>query len=244
MGLRRAVLFAALAVAGPTLAATPVDLQLVLAVDVSRSIDSYEHQLQREGYAAALTSPEVLRAIRGGGLGRIAVTYVEWSGSGEAAALVGWTEIGDHAQASAFAEKLMTIPRRFFGGTSISTAIDFSAGLFADSGFDSGRSVIDVSGDGTNNSGRPSQDARDDAVKAGITINGLAIINDRPSRWPGPEPPLDWFYTHHVIGGPGAFLIVVKGFETFAESIAKKLVREIAGVPHDEQRQTALGLSE
>jgi len=233
-------LSAALAFAGQAFAAgTPVDLQLVLAADVSRSIDSFEHQLQREGYAAALTSPEVLRAIKGGAVGRIAVTYVEWSGANEAAVLVGWTVIGEGDSAAGFAERLIAAPRRFIGATSISGAIDFSARLFADSGYEAGRTVIDVSGDGANNSGRPSQDARDDAVKAGITISGLAIINDRPSRAPWPEPPLDWFYTTNVIGGPGAFLVVVKGFETFAESITKKLVREIAEAPAASHAQTA-----
>jgi hypothetical protein len=234
------VLLAALAFAGQAFAAgPPVDLQLVLAADVSRSIDSFEHQLQREGYAAALTSPEVLRAIKGGAMGRIAVSYVEWSGTGEAAVLVDWTVIGERESAAGFAERLIAAPRRFFGATSISGAIDFSARLLSDSGFEAARTVIDVSGDGANNSGRPSQDARDDAVRAGITINGLAIINDRPSRAPWPEPPLDWFYTNNVIGGPGAFLVVVKGFETFAESITKKLVREIAEVPSSRHPQTA-----
>lgn len=209
----------------------PVDLVLVLAADVSRSIDSVEHDLQRQGYAAALTSAAVLKAIRGGMTGAIAISYVEWSGAREQAVIVDWSVIDTDAAAARFADALRSRPRSFFGSTSISGAIDFSVGHFAASGVEGPRKVIDVSADGTNIQGRPVAMARDDAVRQGVTINGLAIINDRPSRLPWPEPPLDRHFIEEVIGGPGAFLEVVRGFETFADSIRKKLVREIANAP-------------
>ena len=209
---------------------TAVDLELVLAVDASRSIDGFEYDLQRKGYIAALTSPRVLRAIGSGPLGRIAVAYVEWSGTMEQATLVKWAVIGDPATASRFAEALKDAPRYFYDGTSISGAIDYSARLFAENGIQGTRRVIDISADGVNNRGRPAAMARDDAVAAGIAINGLAIINDRPSRPAGIEPALDSFFIEHVIGGPGAFVMVVEGFESFGSVITRKLIREIAGV--------------
>lgn len=206
----------------------PVDLELVLAVDASRSIDDFEYKLQREGYIKALTDPEVLRAVTSGMLRRIAVTYVEWAGEDEQAALVGWTVIDGPEAAARFAAALMAEPRRFFGRTSISAAIDRAAPMFDGNGIEGTRRVIDVSGDGPNNRGRAPEAARDDAVRAGITINGLAIVNDRPSRARWDMERVDDHYRNRVIGGPGAFMMVVKDFQSFAEGIRRKLIREIA----------------
>lgn len=217
---------------GAAWAAGPaVDLTLVLAADVSRSIDSVEHTLQREGCAEALTSADVLRAIRSGMIGAIAVTYIEWSGEGERAVIAPWAVIRDQASAEAFVRQLREKPRALYGSTSISGGIDFAVGLIERSGFESTRRTIDVSGDGINVSGRAVEEARDDAVKKRITVNGLPIVNDRPSRPPWPEPPIDGYYRDHVIGGPGAFFVVAKDFASFAEAIRHKLVREISGLP-------------
>jgi hypothetical protein len=223
---------AVLAVCGASPAAAAeieVDLALVLAVDASRSIDSYEYDLQRRGYLAALTDARVLDAIRSGPNGAIAITYLEWSGPGEQEVLVDWRVVRDAATASAFANDLRVSERRLYDGTSISGAIDAAAGMFGESGIAATRRAIDVSADGTNNRGRPAHLARDDAVKAGITINGLAIINERPSRFGRAEPPLEQYMKDNVIGGPGAFLLVVNDFESFGEAILKKLILEISG---------------
>jgi len=229
--LRRAGLAAVLIlVAGPVRADIKVDLELVLAVDASRSIDEFEYRLQRMGYAKALTHPAVVGAITSGPLKRIALSYVEWSGAFQQATLVGWTVIDSKAGAAAFAAKLTASPRRFMGGTSISGAIGYAYRMFQGNGISGARRVIDISGDGPNNRGMPVEEARDMAVRAGITINGLAILNDRPSRPPWPEEPVDVHYRTKVIGGPGAFMMVVKGFDAFAAAIRNKLIREIAGV--------------
>ncbi len=230
---RFAAAVAALFLTSPAAAETAVDLELVLAVDTSRSIDGYEYSLQREGYAKALTHPEVIRAITSGLVRRIAVAYVEWSGQAEQATLVDWTAIDGPASAASFAKTLMGLPRRYSDGTGLSAAIDFAAGQFDGNGFGGARRVIDVSGDGPNNRGRPTRAARDDAVAKGVTINGLAILNDRPSRPPWPEEAVDAHYRNEVIGGPGAFMIVVDDFEAFAEGIRKKLILEIAGARPD-----------
>lgn len=235
---RRAGLIAVLAAAclvvavSPTaVAATKVDLALVLAVDVSRSIDDYEYRLQRQGYARALVHPDVVEAITSGEQHRIALTYVEWSSVGQQAVIVGWSVIDGAAAARRFAETLLASPRRYHDATSVSGAIDFAAALYRNTGFTPARKVIDISGDGPNNRGRPSAAARDDAVRAGISINGLAILNDRPSRPPWPEEAVDLHYRTKVIGGPGAFMMVVKNFGAFADAIRHKLVRELAARP-------------
>lgn len=204
-------------------AAVPVDVALVLAVDASGSIDGEEYQIQHDGYAQAFTSPAVVQAIQAGELHTIAVTYVEWSGMGHQRQLVGWTLIKDAASAKAFADKVKAAPRVFSDWTSISDAIDFSTALFKDSGVEPTRRVIDISGDGVNNNGRPVTDARDAAVGAGFVINGLPILNE--------DNTLDGYYGENVIGGPGAFKIAVKDFSTFTDALMNKLVREIAGDP-------------
>lgn len=211
-------------------AAEEVDLQLVLAVDVSRSIDDEEYALQRRGYAQAFVHPSVIQAIQSNPNGRIAVTFVEWAGADFQKVIVPWTVISDPESGALFSEAIGRESRSFWGWTSISGAIDFSMRQFTASPHSSPRRVIDVSGDGVNNSGRASSDARDDAVASGVTINGLVIMNDRPT--PGffqmPQPPLDEFYRTNVIGGQGAFVIAIDDFSSFAYAIVNKLVREIA----------------
>jgi Protein of unknown function (DUF1194) len=214
--------------------AQTTDLLLVLAADVSRSIDESEFALQRKGYSAAMTDPRVLAAIRGGATGTIAICFVEWSGAGEQNVVVDWTVIRDGEDAGGFAAAILEAPRSYIGRTSISGAIDFAMEQFAAAAPRSSRRIIDISGDGTNNSGRPVTDARDEAVAQGVTINGLAIINDKPN--PGyafhTQPPggLPQWYRDNVIGGPGAFLRVVDDFHAFADAMTSKLVSEIAGL--------------
>jgi hypothetical protein len=213
------------------------DLLLVLAADVSRSIDEGEFDLQRKGYAAALTDPRVLAAIRGGTNGTIAVCFVEWSGAGEQLVVADWTVIHDEEDAGVVAATILAAPRSFMGRTSISGAIDFAMERLTAANPHSNRRIIDVSGDGTNNSGRPVTEARDQAVAEGVTINGLAIINDRPN--PGyafhTQPPggLPEWYRQNVIGGPGAFLRVVDDFRSFADAMTNKLVSEIVALVPD-----------
>lgn len=209
-----------------------VDLKLVLAADVSRSVDEREFKLQRQGYAAAFRDPRVMRAIRSGPLGRIAVCFFEWSGTESHRVVVDWTVVGDGESADYFAERLLTEPRSAANRTAIGAAIDASARLFDATTIESERRVIDVSGDGTNTNGRPPILARDDAVAAGITINALVILSPEPMPW-NPEhthPPggLENYFKLNVIGGPGAFTLVVDGFESFAEAITNKLIKEIA----------------
>lgn len=207
----------------------PVDLELVLAVDVSGSIDAEEAALQRQGYLAAIVHREVLQAITGGTFGRIALAYMEWAGEHHQSIIVDWSMIDGSASASAFATALAAKEPRSERWTSISAAIDSAAALFADNGFEGTRKVIDISGDGPNNSGRAPDEARDLAVAQGITINGLPILNGRPGPggWPGAVD-LDSYYRDHVIGGAGAFLVPAENFDSFAGAIRAKLVREIA----------------
>jgi hypothetical protein len=221
---------------GAARAAEPVDLALVLAVDVSRSIDEQEFQLQRQGYAAAFTSPRVLQAIHSGALGGIAVAYVEWSNDQEQRTVVDWAVIRDGEAAASFAQAILAAPRPFSSRTSISAAIEYGMRELARSGVEASRQIIDVSGDGTNNSGLPVTVARDAAVAAGITINGLAIINERPEGVYAqyhvrPPEGLPEYYRQNVIGGPGSFLLQVEGFDSFADAITHKLISEIAGLP-------------
>jgi hypothetical protein len=216
-----AVLALAAIAASPAAAQTAVDLHLVLAVDASGSVDHYRFELQKRGYVAAFQHPRVLEAIRSGPNQSIATIMLQWTGPAMQVPITGWSRIGDSESATAFAAAIDRAPRQLFGGgTSISGAIDFSAALFARSAFRGGRRVIDVSGDGSNNRGRPVTLARDEAVAAGIGINGLPIL--------ALEPDLDRYYQDNVIGGPSAFVVAAKDFETFGEAILKKLVTEIA----------------
>jgi hypothetical protein len=223
---------------------TTVDLELVLAVDISGSIDPVEAKLQREGYMAALASREVLEAIRSGVLGRIAVTYVEWAGIQHQETLVGWRIIESEADARGFVDALAEMPLRRARRTSISGAIAYAAPLFRDNGIDSTRQVIDISGDGPNNSGPMAPGARDEALAEGIVINGLPIINDRPNPFGlRTMRDLDLYYKHCVIGGPGAFIVVARSFDDFASAVLSKLILEITDrrpVPDGITRHAAL----
>ncbi len=210
-------------------AAESVDLELVLAVDVSSSIDEEEALLQREGYIAAFRHPQLVDAIRRGPLGRIAVSYYEWAGSGHIKIIADWTLVHDKASANAFADRLTEVPPETARLTAISNAIDFAVPYFEQNGFVGERKVIDISGDGPNNWGRLVTHARDAAVGAGITINGLPIMNHLPSSWGAlPMPNLDLYYRECVIGGFGAFMVVVYEFKDLAVAVLKKLILEIA----------------
>ena len=208
----------------------PVDLELVLAVDISGSVDEVEALLQREGYIAALRHPHVIEAIQSGMFGRIAVAYVEWAGDHYQRIMLDWTVIEDAAGAQGFADALAETPLMTAHWTSLSAAIDYAAPLFEGNGLEGFRRVIDISGDGYNNRGRPVERARDAAVAAGITINGLPIVNDRPNPWGGSPPrDLDLYFEQRVIGGPGAFIVVAEDYTAFASAILSKLLLEIAG---------------
>ena len=231
-------------------AAQAVDAALVLAADVSRSIDDEEFALQRRGYAAAIADPEVLDAIRSGRHGAIAVSFVEWAGEAEQKILVDWTLIGEAADARKFAAALQDAPRSYLGRTAIGSAIDFSMGLLSESGFVADREVIDVSGDGTSNQGRPVTQARDAALSAGVTINGLAIFNRRAAAQGGflalhTNPPggLAQYYRDNVIGGPGSFVLPIDDFRSFDAAMIRKLVTEIAGAAPRGARGAALARS-
>lgn len=235
---RRAVLACAcVALAGPGprraggAAPGAIDIALVLAVDVSRSVDADEARLQREGCRSAVPDPEVVRAIRNGVAGAAALAYVERSGVGYQRVVLPWARVASQADADAWAEALGKAPLDSVRNTSIWGAIDFSRRVLADCPWEATRRVIDVSGDGENNSGPPAEDARDRAVADGITVNGLAIMNDRPTFRRPPAPPLDEYYRESVIGGPGAFVVAAADFEAFGLAVKRKLIREIAGMP-------------
>ena len=221
-----------LTAAPPLRAAEPVDLLLVFAADVSRSIDARKFQLQREGYAAAIADPRVLNAIKSGMNGRIAVSFVEWSGVGSQKLVIDWTLIDGAASAQAFGDRLLESPRSFADRTSIAAGIEFAMTQFPRSPYASKRRTIDVSGDGTNNSGRDVKAARDEALALGVTINGIVILSDTPLPW-NPEhtnPPggLANYYRNNVMGGPGAFVIEAKNFDSFGQAIIAKLIAEVA----------------
>jgi len=206
----------------------PVDVALVLAVDVSRSIDEDEARLQREGYRSAVADPRVIEAIRGGMLGSIAIAYTEWAGIEYQRLVIPWTRIGHRRDAESWAETLAQAPRNSLSWTSISGAIDHARRVMAECPFEATRRVIDVSGDGVNNSGPMVDVVRDETVAEGIVINALPIMNDRPTFGRPPPPNLDLYFRDHVIGGPGAFYIVAEDFNSFGQAVRRKLIREIA----------------
>jgi len=210
--------------------AEPVDMLLVLAVDVSRSIDEDEARLQREGYRAGVCDGRVVEAITRGMLGAIGVAYVEWAGFEYQRLVLPWQRIAGQADANLWAEKLAEAPRASLSWTSISGGIDFSRRVLAEAPFEATRRVIDVSGDGVNNSGRSVERARDEAVADGVIINGLPIINDRPTFGRAPPMPLDQYFQQSVIGGFGSFMVVAEDFEAFGTAVRRKLIREIAGL--------------
>jgi len=224
-----------LALATPLRAEEPVDLLLVLASDVSRSVDTRKFQLQREGYAAALSNPRVIDAIRSGPHGRIAICFVEWSGVTSQKLVIDWTIVSDAASARKIGDQLIELPRAFADRTSISAGIEFAMSQLERAPFRGVRRTIDVSGDGTNNSGRDVTLARDEATAKGVTINGLVILSDSPLPW-NPEhtnPPggLDGYYRNNVIGGAGAFVMVAENHNSFGQAIVKKMIAEIAFNP-------------
>jgi uncharacterized protein DUF1194 len=225
-----AVLISALTT--PVMAAEQVDLLLVLAADVSRSVDDPKFRLQRSGYAAALENPRVLEAIRSGAHRSIGVCFLEWSGVVSQKVVIDWTMIGDEKTAREFGDRLLEAPRSFADRTSISAGIDFSLAQLGRAPYESVRRTIDVSGDGTNNSGRDVTLARDEAVAKGVTINGLVILSESPTPW-NPEhtnPPggLANYYRNNVVGGPGAFVMVAENFQSFGKALINKLIAEIA----------------
>ncbi len=222
------LLLCAAALAPARAADTPVDLELILAVDVSRSMDIDEQQLQRDGYVAALTHPDVLSAITGGRHGRIALTYVEWAGSEMQYKVMDWRAIDGPASAEAFAAALAQAPIQRFRGTSIANSLAFVAPQFDNNGYAGTRRVIDISGDGPNNMGLPVLLAREAVIQAGITINGLPIMIKQASGFAAISN-LDVYYEDCVIGWFGAFMVVVQSADQFAEAIRRKMVMEIAG---------------
>jgi hypothetical protein len=228
--------FCALALAmgggGAARAQAAVDLQLVLAVDTSGSVSEERFELQKRGYVAAFRNPRLLDAIRSGSTGAIAVTMAQWTGPAMQIQVVPWMLIKDDASMQAFADAIDRAPRQLFGGgTSVSGAIDHAMTLFPRSGYRSVRRIIDISGDGANNRGRPAHEARDDAVRAGVGINGLPILTL--------EPDLERYYRDNVIGGPGAFVVAAETYETFAAAVLKKLVTEIAASGEQRPRHAA-----
>lgn len=208
-----------------------VDVELVLAVDISYSMDPEEQALQRQGYVEALNAPEVLDAIRKGLNGKIAVTYVEWAGTNSQEVVVEWQVIDGPESARAFTTALQDRPPRRLYRTSISSALDFAVPLFERNDYRGIKRVIDVSGDGSNNQGRPVTAARDDAVAQGITINGLPIMLNRPNMGYPDVEPLDAYYSQCVIGGPAAFVVPVRERHQFIDAVKTKILLEVATAP-------------
>lgn len=208
----------------------PVDVELVLAVDVSRSVDEQEQALQFRGYANAFRDPKLIQGICGGPCGQIAVTLFTWSGWHIQEHLVPWMKIDSASSGEAVAAAIDAAPQRTWLYTSISGAMDYASRLFGQ-GYEGTRKVVDISGDGVNNSGRPVAEARADALAKGIVLNGLAVLDRSPQPWAAGLPPLDEYFREEVIGGPGAFLMVAEGFGSFETAVKRKIIREIAAAP-------------
>jgi hypothetical protein len=216
-------------------AAEDVDLLLVLAVDVSRSIDQVKFTLQRDGYAAAVSNRGVLEAIKSGPHQKIALNFVEWSGFGAQKLVIDWTVIDGVNAARRFGDQIVEAPRSFADRTSISGGIEFAAAQLGRSPFKAPRQIIDVSGDGTNNAGRDVPPARNEIIAKGIIINGLVILTDNQllfnAEHTNPPGGLEKYYRDNVIGGPGSFVMVAEDFNAFGKAIVKKLIAEIAAAP-------------
>jgi hypothetical protein len=206
-----------------------VDVELVLAVDVSYSMDMDELAIQREGYAQAIVSKEFLQALKTGPNGKISVTYFEWAASSDQKIIIPWRVIDGPETADAVANEIMKTPIRRASRTSISGAINFAMPLFDENPYRGLRRVIDISGDGPNNNGALVTGARDAAIGKGITINGLPIMVKEPSYSTMDIDNLDFYYEDCVIGGPGAFVVTIKDRDKFKEAIRTKLVLEVAG---------------
>jgi hypothetical protein len=210
-------------------AASTVDVELVIAVDVSYSMDLDELAVQREGYAQAIVSKEFLQALKTGPNSKISVTYFEWSASTDQKIIIPWRVIDGPESADAIADDILKTPVRRGSRTSISGAIAFAMPLFDEDPYQGLRRVIDISGDGPNNSGPPVAPVRDEALSKGIIINGLPVMVKEPSYATMDIDNLDWYYEDCIIGGPGSFVVPIKGRENFKEAIRAKLVREVAG---------------
>jgi hypothetical protein len=230
------LLAATLALAAPLAAqdAVEIDAEIVLAVDASGSMDPEEREIQRRGYADALRHPDLMRAVTAGWFGRVSISYFEWAGDVRPATLIPWRLIDSPEAAASFAGEIESIRLPTWRGTSVSRAIDFAVDVIGGSPYKAGKQVIDISGDGPNNFGAPVTAARDRAIAAGITINALPIII-RPSR--GVQ--LDRYFEDCVIGGPGAFVLVVRAPDEFAFAIRRKLILEIAGEQPPERLRLA-----
>ena len=227
-----ALVAATLTLCGAARAAEQVDLLLVLASDVSRSVDTRKFELQRQGYAAALSNPRVIEAIKSGPHGRIAICFIEWSGATSQKVVIDWTIVSDMASARKIGDQMLELPRSFADRTSISAGLEYAMNQLEQAPFQATRRTIDVSGDGTNNSGRDIASVRDEVLAKSVTINGLVILSDTPLPW-NPEhtnPPggLDEYYRRNVTGGPGSFVMVAENHNSFGQAIVKKMIAEIA----------------
>ena len=209
--------------------APSIDIELVIAVDISYSMDLDELAVQREGYAQAIVSKEFLQALKNGPNSKIAMTYFEWSASNDQKIIIPWRVIDGPESADAVANEIMKTPVRRGSRTSISGAINFAMPLFEENPYRGLRRVIDISGDGPNNNGVPVTGARDAALQKGITINGLPIMVKEPSYSTMDIDDLDLYYEDCVIGGPGSFVVSIKDREKFKEAIRTKLILEVAG---------------
>jgi hypothetical protein len=207
-------------------APTPVDAEIVLAVDASRSMDALEFDVQRQGYAAALRHPELMRAITAGRLGKVAIAYFEWAAAVQDGGLIPWRVIDGPEAAAAMADAIEAMPNARARGTSISRALGFATALIEDGAVEGERRIVDVSGDGANNTGPPVSGARDATVARGITINGLPIIRSAA----GAMQDLDLYYQDCVVGGDGAFVLVATSADDLARTIRRKLILEISGL--------------
>jgi len=220
-----------------------VDLLLVLASDVSRSVDTRKFQLQREGYAAALSNPRVVEAIRSGPHGRIAICFLEWSGATSQKLGIDWTIVSDAASARRIGDQMLELPRSFADRTSISAGLEYAMNQLEQAPFTAPRRTIDVSGDGTNNSGRDIASVRDEVLAKGVTINGLVILSDTPLPWnpehTNPAGGLDNYYRRNVTGGAGSFVMVAENFNPFGQAILNKLIAEIASTEPSKPTQHA-----
>lgn len=208
-----------------------VDAELVFAVDISYSMNSEEQRLQRAGYVAALKSPEFLQALQSGPLGKVAIAYIQWASSTDQDVVLDWSLVAGAESAQAVADRLGEAGFRRAQRTSISGGIDFAANMFDNNGYNGARRIIDVSGDGPNNNGRPVLDAREDALAKGIVINGLPLVGIRPYIGPADIQDLDIYYQDCVVGGPDSFMIPVHDTKAFVDATRNKLVREIAALP-------------
>ena len=220
--------FAALAGTSAARAATPVDLQLVMAVDVSRSIDEVEAELQRRGYIEAMTNERVIDAILSGENKGIGVCYVEWAGTHYQQTVIDWMLIDSARTARRFSEKLAESPRTSQSWTAVGQGLIYSAKRFEDSPFTSKRRIIDISGDGRTNDGPPAELVRDRLVADGIVINGLPVMMNRTNYGRPADATLDKYYEENVVGGPGSFMIVAANFDDFGRAVRSKLIREIS----------------